>query len=66
MESSITTATGPLTAQPVSGLSATRVSACAFAFILGLGIVLLTGFSHVDAVHNAAHDTRHALAFPCH
>jgi len=24
------------------------------------------GFSHIEAVHNAAHDTRHANAFPCH
>jgi cobalt transporter subunit CbtB len=24
------------------------------------------GFSHLEAVHNAAHDTRHANAFPCH
>jgi cobalt transporter subunit CbtB len=33
-----------------------------------LGIVLLfgVGFSHVEAFHNAAHDTRHAAAFPCH
>lgn len=33
-----------------------------------LGVVLLwgVGFSHIEAVHNAAHDTRHANAFPCH
>ncbi|MGD9509851.1 MAG: CbtB domain-containing protein [Geminicoccaceae bacterium] len=33
-----------------------------------LGVVLLfgVGFSHVEAFHNAAHDTRHAAAFPCH
>ena len=37
-----------------------------FALIGGLGIVYLTGFSHADAVHNAAHDTRHSMAFPCH
>ncbi|WP_205547668.1 CbtB domain-containing protein, partial [Pseudomonas carnis] len=23
-------------------------------------------FSHIEAVHNAAHDTRHSAAFPCH
>ncbi|RUZ69173.1 CbtB-domain containing protein, partial [Mesorhizobium sp. M7A.F.Ca.US.006.01.1.1] len=22
--------------------------------------------SHIDAVHNAAHDYRHSMAFPCH
>jgi cobalt transporter subunit CbtB len=33
-----------------------------------LGVVLLTGvgFVHIEAVHNAAHDTRHANGFPCH
>jgi len=24
------------------------------------------GFSHLDVVHNAAHDYRHSMAFPCH
>ncbi len=33
-----------------------------------LGVVLLfgVGFSHIEAFHNAAHDTRHSAAFPCH
>jgi cobalt transporter subunit CbtB len=66
MDSSTISESGPLTARPVTGLTATRVGACAFAFLLGLGIVLTTGFSHLEAVHNAAHDTRHSLGFPCH
>ncbi len=36
------------------------------AIVLGLVVVGFVGFSHVEAVHNAAHDTRHANAFPCH
>lgn len=36
------------------------------AVICGLFIVGFVGFSHAEAVHNAAHDTRHANAFPCH
>ena len=33
-----------------------------------LGIVMLygVGFAPMDVAHNAAHDTRHAVAFPCH
>ncbi|UPG72425.1 CbtB-domain containing protein [Roseomonas gilardii subsp. gilardii] len=33
-----------------------------------LGAVLLwgVGFAHADALHNAAHDTRHSNGFPCH
>ncbi len=34
--------------------------------LLGALLVYFAGFSHVEAVHNAAHDTRHSAAFPCH
>ena len=33
---------------------------------LGLVIVFAAGFSPSEAVHNAAHDSRHSFAFPCH
>lgn len=36
------------------------------AAILGAVIIWVVGFSHAEAIHNAAHDTRHSLAFPCH
>lgn len=35
-------------------------------FSLGAGLVFLAGFAYPNAVHNAAHDTRHSLSFPCH
>jgi cobalt transporter subunit CbtB len=38
----------------------------ALALFLGLGVIFLVGFAPVSAVHNAAHDTRHSAAFPCH
>jgi cobalt transporter subunit CbtB len=34
--------------------------------LLGSVIVFATGFSATSAAHNAAHDMRHANAFPCH
>ncbi|NNE82305.1 MAG: CbtB-domain containing protein [Silicimonas sp.] len=40
--------------------------AMAFAALLGLGIVVLAGHVQASAVHDAAHDTRHATGFPCH
>lgn len=43
-----------------------RLTQSLTAAVLGLFIVGFVGFSHVEAVHNAAHDTRHANAFPCH
>jgi cobalt transporter subunit CbtB len=36
------------------------------AALLGAFLVFGTGFSALSAVHNAAHDARHAFAFPCH
>lgn len=36
--------------------------------VLGFGafILFMVGFSPMPETHNAAHDTRHSLAFPCH
>ena len=36
------------------------------AMALGLFIIGMVGFSHIDVIHNAAHDVRHSNAFPCH
>lgn len=36
------------------------------AFLLGGALIYGTGFSHISAVHNAAHDVRHSADFPCH
>lgn len=36
------------------------------AFLLGTGLIFMAGFAHSAILHNAAHDTRHALSFPCH
>ncbi len=33
---------------------------------LGPVIVFAAGFAPSEAVHDAAHDTRHPFAFPCH
>lgn len=37
-----------------------------FAAILGLFILYGVGFAGSATLHNAAHDARHAFAFPCH
>jgi cobalt transporter subunit CbtB len=34
--------------------------------LVGTALIFLVGFAPVSAVHNAAHDTRHTAAFPCH
>ncbi len=49
-----------------SASSAAVRASCAIAFLIGALVVFIVGFSHMDVVHNAAHDTRHSLSFPCH
>ncbi|MDJ0950764.1 MAG: CbtB domain-containing protein [Alphaproteobacteria bacterium] len=36
------------------------------AILLGAFLVFGAGFAQSDTLHNAAHDSRHAFAFPCH
>ena len=36
------------------------------ALVFGAVVLFAVGFLPMDAAHNAAHDTRHSLAFPCH
>jgi cobalt transporter subunit CbtB len=57
------------TAQTVSVTSLSlsqRLLAGVLSLILGLVLVGGVGFASDMAVHNGAHDTRHALGFPCH
>jgi cobalt transporter subunit CbtB len=32
----------------------------------GVFLIFFAGFAQATVFHNAAHDTRHTLAFPCH
>lgn len=47
-----------------AGLGTRTVAAIALVF--GLALIFTTGFAQSNVLHNAAHDTRHALSFPCH
>ncbi len=52
-----------------AALAPSKVEALRAAFValfLGVGFVWLAGFAYPENVHDAAHDTRHALSFPCH
>lgn len=46
--------------------SASKIIPLGMSAFLGLIMVGFVGFSHLEVVHNAAHDSRHSLAFPCH
>lgn len=34
--------------------------------LLGVSLLFVAGFAHSQVMHDAAHDTRHAVGFPCH
>jgi cobalt transporter subunit CbtB len=55
-----------LDAGTVSTSHREALKAALIAAVLGVALVFLTGFAHTLVLHNGAHDTRHALSFPCH
>ncbi|GAB4286596.1 MAG: CbtB domain-containing protein [Roseovarius sp.] len=50
----------------VQTVSRTAILPALTALVLGLGIVTLAGHVQAAALHDAAHDVRHATGFPCH
>lgn len=38
----------------------------AFAALAGLMLLFASGYAQASVLHDAAHDQRHAMAFPCH
>lgn len=55
----------PLTGSDASSRLGTLIAAV-FAALLGGVLIWGVGFSHIEVLHNAAHDTRHSSGFPCH
>ncbi|WEJ32573.1 CbtB-domain containing protein [Devosia sp. SD17-2] len=43
-----------------------RLMAGLLALFLGTTLLVGTGFAGDYRLHNGAHDTRHAMGFPCH
>lgn len=36
------------------------------AVLMGLMLLFAAGFAQASILHDTAHDTRHAMSFPCH
>jgi len=50
-----------------SSSSASRRIATGFALLfIGATLTFAVGLSNMAMAHNSAHDTRHAIGFPCH
>ena len=60
----MTHATVTSSAAPL-GLAKSKIQSLA-SIALGASMIFIIGFSHIGAVHNAAHDARHSFAYPCH
>lgn len=58
--------TNAAAARPLSTSKAESLKAAFVALIIGLGLVYGAGFANSEGVHDAAHDSRHSLSFPCH
>ncbi len=43
-----------------------RMTTAVIAALLGTFLIFGVAIAQPAALHNAAHDTRHALTFPCH
>ncbi len=46
--------------------SDTSLRSIALAAVFGLGIMFIAGFAGSATLHDAQHDMRHAIGFPCH
>ena len=55
-----------LSTSGIGSMSWTAVAGVSAAALLGVFIILGMGFAGAEVLHNAAHDMRHGLAFPCH
>lgn len=54
-------------ASTTTKLSLSRRIAAGFALLfIGATLTFVVGLSNMAAAHNTAHDTRHAIGFPCH
>lgn len=49
-----------------SAKSAAGVMPIVTAVAAGVFLIFFAGFAQATVFHDAAHDTRHTLAFPCH
>lgn len=53
-------------ARPGSSVAASDIATIGAAVLMGLGLLFVAGFAEGAALHDIAHDQRHAIAFPCH
>ena len=50
----------------ITQIRTTQVLQASLAALFGLALFIGVALSHPTAIHNAAHDSRHGIAVPCH
>lgn len=60
--STSTLSPSPTIALPLSQRLILALGSC----LLGAALIYCAGFAPMQVLHNAAHDSRHSAAFPCH
>lgn len=63
MKANVETQSGPMS---LFSAKAETISSAMVAVLFGAFILYGVGFSPAQAAHDAAHDSRHAMAYPCH
>ncbi len=62
----MTTKTATAPAIGASARSDASLATLLFVALIGATLIFAAGFASPAAMHDAAHDTRHATGFPCH
>ncbi|HBZ44775.1 MAG TPA: cobalt transporter subunit cbtB-like protein [Maritimibacter sp.] len=52
--------------QTQAAVQTSPLAAITVVFLAGAALLFAAGFAQATVLHDAAHDTRHAMAFPCH
>lgn len=53
-------------ARTTASRSESSLATILLAAFLGVSLIFVAGFVQSATMHDAAHDTRHAIGFPCH
>ena len=55
-----------MTVTQTFGASRNKMLSVLFVALVGFGLISVAGHVQASALHDAAHDVRHATGFPCH
>ena len=50
----------------VKTAASTRLATIALVALIGAALLFTAGFANSATLHNATHDSRHSVGFPCH